>query len=58
MLHKAIFHGKEKRKQYRGAKAACYACCNHRSCVRCAEGRQFTFKKNRFQKADSSEEDV
>ena len=30
-LNKAIEHGKEKRKPYRGAKAMCSACCNHGS---------------------------
>lgn len=34
-LDKAIAHGKEKRKPYRGAKAIDYSCRNHGSCEAC-----------------------
>lgn len=39
-LLKAIEHGKEKRKHYRGAKAFDWSCTNHGSCKYCTQGRQ------------------
>lgn len=39
MLDKAIQYGKEKRKEYRGAKAIDSTCRNHGSCVYCQLGR-------------------
>lgn len=42
-LDKAIDHGKEKRKQYRGSKAIDKTCRNHGSCQWCE-------KKNRTHK--------
>ena len=44
-LDKAIEHGKEKRKPYRGAKAIDYTCRNHGSCDWCRENRLHKFKK-------------
>lgn len=44
-LDKAIKHGKEKRKQYRGAKAVDYTCRNHGSCDWCLSNRLHKFKK-------------
>lgn len=38
-LDKAIKHGKEKRKQYRGAKAVDKLCRNHGDCSYCKNGR-------------------
>ena len=44
-LNKAIEHGKEKRKQYRGAKAVDCTCRNHGSCGWCLSNRLHKFKK-------------
>ena len=42
---KAILHGKEKRKNYRGSKVFDYSCRNHGSCDYCKNNRLFsTFK--------------
>lgn len=38
-LDKAIKHGKEKRKQYTGARAVDPSCRNHGSCDWCKENR-------------------
>lgn len=38
-LDKAIIHGKEKRKEYRGAKAVAYCCRNHGDCMWCQANR-------------------
>ena len=38
-LDKAIAHGKEKRKPYRGAKAIDATCRNHGTCKWCEENR-------------------
>ena len=43
-LDKAIEHGKEKRKPYRGAKAIDYTCRNHGGCPWCEQNRQFKFR--------------
>ena len=40
-LDKAIAHGKEKRKEYYGAKAIDRTCRNHGSCSYCARNRQY-----------------
>ena len=40
-LDKAIEHNKEKRKQYRGAKAVDSSCRNHGDCDWCAGNRQY-----------------
>ena len=44
-LDKAIIHGKEHRKPYKGAKAVDKACRNHGDCPRCAEGRKHRERK-------------
>lgn len=44
-LDKAIEHGKEKRKQYRGNKAYNYTCRNHGSCKWCENNRLHKHKK-------------
>lgn len=43
--NKAIFHGKEKRKPYRGAKAIDKTCRNHGSCEVCLSNRQYSSAK-------------
>ena len=40
-LNKAIEHGKEKRKQYTGAKAIDCTCRNHGSCEWCKNNRLY-----------------
>lgn len=44
-LDKAIQHGKEKRKPYRGAKAIDPSCRNHGNCPWCQ--KKIKYKKNR-----------
>lgn len=44
-LDKAIKHGKEKRKPYRGAKAIDRTCRNHGDCPYCQAGRKHKKKK-------------
>lgn len=51
-LDKAIQHGKEYRKSYRGSKAIDCACRNHGSCVWCRENRLHKFKKSLDKMAD------
>ena len=41
-LDKAILHGKEHRKPYRGAKAADSACRNHGGCPWCTRNRLYS----------------
>lgn len=43
-LDKAIKHGKERRKPYRGAKATDCTCRNHGSCPWCRQNRLFKFR--------------
>jgi len=43
-LDKAITHGKEKRKPYRGSKAIDCTCRNHGSCQWCVENRTHKFR--------------
>lgn len=45
-LDKAIKHGKEKRKEYKGAKAVDPYCRNHGGCSWCEKGRLHKNKKN------------
>lgn len=40
-LHKAIDHGKEKRKHYRGSKDFDKSCRNHGGCPYCENGRRY-----------------
>lgn len=44
-LDKAIEHGKEHRKKYRGAKAIDRTCRNHGSCEYCKQNRLYKYKK-------------
>ena len=44
-LDKAIAHGKEHRKPFRGAKAIDKSCRNHGGCDWCREGRLHKHKK-------------
>ena len=44
-LDKAILHGKEKRKPYRGAKAIDCTCRNHGSCPWCRDNRKHKFRE-------------
>lgn len=48
-LDKAIEHGKEKRKPYRGSKAFDYTCRNHGGCPWCEENRKHKFRDKRPQ---------
>lgn len=43
-LDKAIEHGKEKRKPYRGSKSFDHTCRNHGGCDWCRENRQHKFR--------------
>ena len=43
-LDKAIEHGKEKRKPYRGSKVYFQSCRNHGSCSLCAGDRMYKFR--------------
>lgn len=45
-LEKAIEHGKEHRKPYRGAKVIDHTCRNHGSCEWCKGNRLHKFRKN------------
>lgn len=44
-LDKAIQHGKEHRRQYRGAKAVDSTCRNHGSCEWCRKNREYADRK-------------
>jgi hypothetical protein len=44
-LEKAIKHGKERRKQYRGAKANDTSCRNHGGCPYCESGRKHATRR-------------
>ena len=44
-LDKAIEHGKEHRKKYRGAKAISKLCRNNGGCKWCEENRKHKYKK-------------
>lgn len=46
-LIKAIQHKKEKRKEYRGAKAVSKSCRNHGGCSYCEEGRLHNSEKRK-----------
>ncbi len=45
-LDKAISHGKEHRKPYRGSKEIDRSCRNHGSCEWCRRNRLHKFRKN------------
>ena len=44
-MDKAITHGKEHRRPYRGAKAVAKTCRNHGSCEWCRENRLYRYRK-------------
>lgn len=44
-LDKAIKYNKEKRKEYKGAKAVDISCRNHGSCPWCTQNRLFNSKR-------------
>lgn len=46
-MDKAILHGKEHRKPYRGAKAIDRTCRNHGTCPWCEENRKHKFRDKR-----------
>jgi len=46
-LDKAIKHGKEKRKRYRGSKAVDPSCRNHGGCPACESARQYRTEKRK-----------
>lgn len=54
-LDKAIKHKKEKRKQYRGAKAVDHTCRNHGSCPYCQGNRTYKNKKREMKFVDIGE---
>lgn len=54
-LDKAIEHGKEHRKQYRGAKAVDRTCRNHGECSWCKENRTIN-NIRRIEKSEHKEE--
>lgn len=58
-LDKAIAHGKEKRKPYRGSKAIDYSCRNHGGCLYCEMSRKLsTIKRNESMEAREKEHEV
>lgn len=46
MLDKAIKHGKERRKPYKGAKSVSGSCRNHGGCPHCENNRVYKNTKN------------
>lgn len=57
-LDKAIEHGKEHRKQYKGAKAIDCTCRNHGSCEYCKQGRLYQIRKEKQKVLSKLKEDV
>ncbi len=53
-LDKAIAHGKEHRKPYRGSKAIDRTCRNHGGCPWCEENRKHKFRDRHPQEEDES----
>lgn len=51
-LEKAIEHGKEKRKPYRGGKAVSHHCRNHGACTWCRDGRLHKNKKRELKNSE------
>lgn len=56
-LDKAIKHGKEKRKPYKGAKAVDRSCRNHGDCDWCKSNRLYKNTK-RLQRMDDKMKDL
>lgn len=54
-LDKAIEHGKEKRKPYRGAKAITCSCRNHGSCDYCKNNRLHKHKVEELKHTDEED---
>lgn len=52
-LDKAIEHGKEKRKPYRGSKAVDPTCRNHGSCKWCENNRKYKFRDKYIEKGNA-----
>ena len=57
-LDKAIEHGKEKRKPYRGAKAIDCTCRNHGSCTWCRDNRLHKRLKDEEASRQALEDDL
>ena len=57
MLDKAIEHGKEKRKPYRGAKAIDRTCRNHGTCTWCENNKKHKFRDKHPQNENDGWED-
>ncbi len=55
-LDKAIEHGHEHRKPYKGAKRFDKTCRNHGSCNWCQENRTYKFRKKEMQEENSMHE--
>jgi hypothetical protein len=55
-LDKAIEHGKEKRKPYRGSKCFDRSCRNHGNCGWCENNRTFERKRKSFAAQDEIDE--
>lgn len=55
-LEKAIEHGKEKRRQYIGAKAIDRTCRNHGSCEWCKGNRTYNNRKEELRSEQEIEE--
>ena len=55
-MDKAILHGKEHRKPYRGAKAFDRTCRNHGTCPWCEENRKHKFRDKHL--PEKQDEDV
>lgn len=53
-LDKAIMHGKEHRKAYRGTKAVDHSCRNHGGCSYCEENRRHKFRDKHPVEKDAS----
>lgn len=54
-LDKAIKHGREKRREYRGSKAISCTCRNHGSCSWCSNNRLYKDKKRKAAAKDKEE---
>lgn len=57
-LDKAIKHGKEKRKPYRGGKAVDPSCRNHKGCDWCEGNRKYANKKRENSARDKLREEL
>lgn len=55
-LEKAIEHGKEHRKPYRGAKAIDRTCRNHGSCEWCKGNRTYKYERDKLRQLQELKE--